>query len=64
MVAPCGLAWEVARNSSSIPEGCKKDVDQEYSYKLDLPLPLTVDDHEDTSDYLDNGKNKHPTDAG
>ena len=46
MIAPCGLAWQVARGVTAIPKGCKAAIDEEYSepspFAGNLTLPLTV----------------------
>ena len=42
MVVPCGLAWQIVRDSKSIPAKCKAIVDAEYSSPFPLNLPLQV----------------------
>eukprot|EP00756_Hemistasia_phaeocysticola_P057574 Hpha_TRINITY_DN34176_c0_g1::TRINITY_DN34176_c0_g1_i1::g.75861::m.75861 len=42
-VAPCGVAWQVVRGVSNIPDGCRAAVDSEYSVGVPtrLPYPTT-----------------------
>lgn len=44
LVAPCGLAWQVVRNSTGIPGDCKATIDAEYEQPVPLNLPLVVPD--------------------
>lgn len=68
-IAPCGMAWMVARGSNPVPADCKAAIDREYFQPLEhgLDLPLAVPPHSDTTGimlYLSNGQDKHPTVAG
>jgi hypothetical protein len=42
IVAPCGMAWEVARASKAIPTSCKKAIDDEYTFDFNITLPLQI----------------------
>jgi len=70
VIVPCGMAWQVARGSTSVPAACRAAVDKEYSAPMELTLPLAVGAHEDTSGItmylkLSNGAwDKHPSMAG
>lgn len=46
MIAPCGLAWQVARGVTEIPASCMAAIDREYTkpspFAGNLTLPLKV----------------------
>jgi hypothetical protein len=67
-VAPCGMAWEVARNTSGPAAACRAAVDAEYASPFGITLPLQIKGQTKATDgiqlYRYNGKDKHPSPAG
>ncbi len=68
LVAPCGLAWQLVRNVTSIPSHCKAAVDAQYAEPPPVEIPVTVADAADPLLMLYrnfSGKiDKHPNVAG
>lgn len=42
IVAPCGLAWQVAQGSHNVPDSCKRLVDAEYQSTMPVTVPLNT----------------------
>ena len=69
-VAPCGLAWQVVRNVTNIPQRCRELIDAQYPNEpFPLSLPLQINDAalpnlELYRIFAKTGIDKHPNVAG